>query len=307
MRPSRSLGALLLLLPALAGISGPERRLPQISPVVIPFELVHNRVHVPVEVNEQGPFDFMIDTMASGTGRLNESLRASLGVEVVGQQSNSDGMRSAPIDVVEVETLALGPLVRSNVRLLTREYSRDGMLGRDFFARDLITLDFASQQLRVETGALDRSDPRVLGYEHAFFVPARIGDRDVDVVIDTGSSLGLLLPLELADSLETTDLVEAGSARTANSVLTLYDATLLEPFSIAGNVLTNLDVTFSDVPWINLGARVLAEAGLALTLDQRSQLLRLRPGDETVNRAELRSRSQRTGHSGDHDAVLTAR
>lgn len=244
----------------------------------IPFELVRGRVHLPVSVNDRGPFDFLLDNGASGMGRLDDSLRAALGIPVVRQQDNFDGVNASPIDVIEVESLAVGPFVRRDVELLSRDYSVDGVLGADFFADDLLTIDYPGRVLRVLDGTLDETDPHVVSYDTYFEIPIRIGNDRRIASIDTGSTLTLFLPLVYADSLDTTELIESGRARRANTEFSLYRATLLEPVVIAGNTLTDLEVVFAEsVPWINIGSGLLQE--FAITFDQTSRRIRIAPAE----------------------------
>src|SRR5690606_30108584 len=48
----------------------------------VPFEVVDGRIYVQAEVDGRGPFRFAVDTGASGLGRADSSLVATLGLEL---------------------------------------------------------------------------------------------------------------------------------------------------------------------------------------------------------------------------------
>lgn len=255
-------------------VASSARSTPPASVAEVPFELVNGRIHVPVFVDGEGPFDFLFDNGASGMGRLDDSVRVALGIPVVRQADNFDGVNTSQINVVEVESLALGPLVHRDVELLSRDYSMDGVLGAEYFENRLVTVDYPARMLRVVEGALDPMDPHVVAYDSYFELPIRIGSGLRVGSLDTGSTLTMHLPLSYADSVQTTELVEAGRARRANTEFSLYRATLLEPVVLAGNTLTDLEVVFSErATWINIGSALLHE--FAVTFDQANRRIRI--------------------------------
>lgn len=273
----RDLRIVSLGIALVAGAGGqPARSMAQTPAVEIPFELVNNRVHVPVSLNGQGPFDFMLDLGAWGMGRLDDSLRTALDIPVTRQEDNFDGINSEPINVITVESLALGAFVQRGVDLLSRNYPMQGIIGQAYFEDHLLTIDYPRQVLRVSDGSLDTTDAHTVQYDEAFHVPVRIGDTDAMANIDTGSSLTMVFPMTYADRLETTPLVETGVARRANTEFRIYSATLLEPLVIAGNTLADLEVVFAEsVQRINVGSGLLRR--FALAIDQRNQRIRLAP------------------------------
>ena len=69
----------------------------------VPFRVVDGRIYVTAKVDGKGPFVFAVDTGASGMGRADAGLVATLGIPLVGSSHMSDGVATA-----EVSTVRLG-------------------------------------------------------------------------------------------------------------------------------------------------------------------------------------------------------
>src|SRR4051794_17073592 len=121
------------------------------KPFSIPFELDNGHIFISAYVNGHGPYRFGFDTGASGIGRADNRLRAELGLPLVDQASNSDGIKVATADVVSAASLRVGGLEKRDVKLLARDYNGArippagplmGIIARDFFADRLVTIDY---------------------------------------------------------------------------------------------------------------------------------------------------------------------
>ncbi|NJL72902.1 MAG: hypothetical protein HC888_15810 [Candidatus Competibacteraceae bacterium] len=83
----------------------------------------NGRIYAPVKVNGNGPLRFLIDTGASGMGRVDSRLVRENDLPVVGVRENSDGVNVAQVDVVRLDSLELGELRRAEVQVLSRNYN----------------------------------------------------------------------------------------------------------------------------------------------------------------------------------------
>lgn len=249
----------------------------------LPFEVVDGRIYVQAHVNGTGPHRFMVDTGASGIGRADVRLVRKLALPLVGRTENSDGVNISSVDVVLLESLALGGLERRNVEVSSRDYNRRarlettiaGIIGREFFEDGLLILDYPSRTLSYDDAyhlSAEASD--VLRYDTPFHVPIKIGNTRAEGSIDTGSNLTMHLPRSLYDRIATDGLEPAGLAYRANTTFQLYRARLRDPVQIGAARLTDLTVMVSDsVPLTNVGGGVLQN--FAHMIDQRERLLAL--------------------------------
>lgn len=89
----------------------------------VPFETIDGRIYVQATVNGRGPFRFAIDTGASGLGRVDSSLVATLGLTLRPPIPNSDGVTTAEADTTMVDSIDVGGLSRRDLRVITRDYN----------------------------------------------------------------------------------------------------------------------------------------------------------------------------------------
>lgn len=109
--------------------------------VTIPFSVERGEIYVPAFVNGRGPFRFVVDTGASGAGRVDVRLVEQLHLRVTGTTTHSDLVNTSTITTVGLDSLRIGALERRDVEVLSRDYnvgmSGDsppllGIIGRDF-------------------------------------------------------------------------------------------------------------------------------------------------------------------------------
>jgi predicted aspartyl protease len=257
------------------------------QPVTVPFTVERGRIHVPAFVNGHGPFHFMVDTGASGAGRVDVRLVEQLGLRVTGTTTNSDLVSTATITTVQLESLRIGALEQRDVEVLSRDYnvgvSADaqrlmGIIGRDFFPPGmLMTIDYGRRELTTSAGSLSESDPHVTRYDQPFVVPMKLGEHETVGHVDTGSNTQMHLPMEWARRLGIQSLQPAGEGRRANTVFKLFSAELPVPARIAGNSLAGIDALFSEqARQINIGAALFARQECVLDFDRAKQLVRMR-------------------------------
>lgn len=253
--------------------------------VSVPFETVDGRIYVTARVNGKGPFRFAVDTGASGLGRADARLVAALGLTVTGSGQSSDGVATAQVDTVALDSLELGQLMRRDLSVITRDYNGrmskeaafDGIIGRDFFADGLLVIDYPNRRLTFTRAAgLTHSAPGVLPYQRAFRVPVTIGSVVTEGQLDTGANVAFVLPRSLFDRIGGGAITASGEGNLTNTTIKTDRATVAGPFRIGAASLTNAEVRVSDrFPELLVGAHTLSK--FALLIDQRSSSVALCP------------------------------
>jgi Aspartyl protease len=255
--------------------------------VSVPFELSKGHILVQAYVNGKGPYLFGFDTGASGMGRSDVRLTSELALPKVGEEQNSDGIKTVATDVVQAESLQLGPVAKSNVRLLSRDYNGAkavapflmGIIGRDFFADRLLTIDYPHRTLSFTKGRLMRGSPGVVAYGPSFAVPVCFRSTCYKGKVDTGSSMSLVLPKEIALARTSGPSIHVGTGRRTNSTSELYEVALNQPVTVGGVTASGMKVVYADPAddAINVGSDFLKD--YVLTIDQRHHLLKIsKPG-----------------------------
>lgn len=253
--------------------------------VSVPFDVVDGRIYVSARVNGKGPFRFAVDTGASGLGRADARLVATLELAVSGSGQSSDGVATARVDTVSLASLELGGLIRRDLSVITRDYNGrmskeaafDGIIGRDFFADGLLVIDYPKRRLTFTRNAgLQRGAPGVLGYERPFRVPVTIGAVTVEGQLDTGANVAFVLPRSLFDRIGGGAITASGEGNLTNTTIKTERATVAGPFRIGAASLENVEVRVSDrFPELLVGAHTLSK--FALLIDQRSSSVALCP------------------------------
>jgi predicted aspartyl protease len=171
------------------------------------------RITVPVRVNGQGPFDFVVDTGANRTVVAAE-LAAALGLPDDGPADIHGIAGVEPARKVMVRLLEVDEVATRGLHAPTLPRSRmgaDGLLGVDILKGRLVTLDFNRNQLRIGgsrgtgprsafemrqagTGQGDRdfggpgvAVPARYRFGQLIIVDADVAGRPVTAFIDSGS------------------------------------------------------------------------------------------------------------------------
>jgi aspartyl protease len=249
----------------------------------IPFELYKGHIFVSAYVNGAGPYKFGFDTGASGDGRADAQLTRELSLPKAGRSETSDGITTATADLVVVGSLRLGPIEKRDLELLSRDYnggSKDehsimGIIGRDFFARWLVTIDYPRRTITFRHGHLSRSNREVVPYGPSFSIPVCFASMCVPGKIDSGSSRSIVVPKDLAAKLSASAPVLVGQVKRTNSTAALYEITLNEPVRVGGINVRAQKLLYTDLSdtAINVGSDFLKD--YVLTIDQANRLLRI--------------------------------
>lgn len=135
----------------------------------------NNDLFIKVFINDKGPYNFVYDTGASGIGRVDERIVKELNLPVIDSTKNYDGSGNFKmVPVIGVDEVRVGEKIVKNVTLLSRNYNvnpakdkllTDGIIGRDFFADYLLTIDGPSQILTFSSDSLHRRADGVLTYQ----------------------------------------------------------------------------------------------------------------------------------------------
>ncbi len=266
-------------------VMGQTRATSQANPITIPFEMNRGRIYVDAFVNQRGPFRFMVDTGASGYGRVDAKLVKDLNLATTGTASTSDGIHTATVSTLKLDSLRVGEITRRNLDIFSRDYSAlfrsdtrpiMGIIGFDYFSNALLTIDYAKSELVVSEGSLNAAEPNVLRYDTDPIIPLRIGEHETTGFLDTGSSAEMHLPMEWAKRLGVQNLREAGEGRRANSTFKMFMAESPVTVEIGSNRVVVTAPMFSEATErIIIGARFLENHRCILTLDHRQQRMRI--------------------------------
>jgi len=259
------------------------------------------RVVVPVHINGEGPFPFVVDTGANRSA-ISPRLSRELGLQ---DRPGADVRLSGVTGVAVVATVRVGLLQTGALRLENRELpvieppvlaNADGILGMDGL-RDLkLEINFIddrvvigqSRQRRPPPGFLVVPARRRMG--GLLVVDARIGNVPVQAIIDTGAarSLGNRV-LQRRLRIRPGDDVPVGSTEVfgATDAMQRGDSALMPEISLGQARLQRLQVTFGDLhvfriwqledsPALLIGMDMLGTVS-QLVIDFRRSLIYLKP------------------------------
>ncbi len=182
-------------------------------PVTVPFEYYKQHIYVPISLQGKPGFTFMLDSGAN-QNILNLGTSKQLGLRPSDLRMEKkvgfgpDLIYVAPAEQVDAKLGTLPAASRWSVMDLNRfelqfSHRTDGMLGYPFFQRYVVKLDFQRKLLTL----LDPENFKYRGpgmkitlapAQDRVVLPVTIGSNGYelhsrDVVVDTGSNVGLLL------------------------------------------------------------------------------------------------------------------
>ena len=243
---------------------------------------------VEVMVNGKGPFLFAIDTAAQGSARVDSSLVEKFELKPAGQIQAGDGsgMSTRMMDVIKLDSLAIGNLRFQNVEAPTRNYNMnpnarhiDGIIGFSLFSDYLLTLDFPAKRVRIERGELPKADEKeVLSYDGSRGIPSielSVGALKVNAHIDSGNmSGGVVVPESLAQQLQlASEPKVVGKAKTVSNEFEIKEAALKGSVRLGRYEIKEPVITFAPIfRDANVGSKMLRD--FALTFDQKNHRVR---------------------------------
>jgi hypothetical protein len=272
--------------------------------VTLPAEIFGGQFFIVTTWDEHGPWRFLVDTGSTATlvspefaGRY--ATAAAAGDMPAVHALSADG-RSALLPGVRLRRLALGAASFENITALvydfdelTAHYGRkiDGLIGYTLFRDTVVTLDYPGAQLRLVPAATAPALPGnvipLLGDPRRPVVVARLGDRSVGLLLDSGSDGALRLNPDAVPPRFT------GPSRPGGTVSTLAGdrqqefARSAEDLVLGGRTFARPVVELTDQPSA-VGSEVLSR--FRLTLDPRRGLAGFeRDGETPVPAVPLRS------------------
>jgi predicted aspartyl protease len=219
------------------------------------------RLTVPVMVNGQGPFNFVIDTGADRTV-ISTALAERLNLPTLGKTRvhAMNGMGQA--NIVQIDTLLVSTRLNTKVRaaaLSAKDLGADGLLGVDSLEGLRITLDFDAKEMRAEPSTAPEQPKPKDSDEIVVTARSRLGQlvmvnadaegEQVWAVVDTGAqnSVGnsrlrrLLMKKQRLRKLEPITMTDVLGQQA------LADYTVVESIRLGGVRLQNAAVAFRDV------------------------------------------------------------
>lgn len=180
------------------------------APISVPLSYDKDgRPTVPVGINGKGPFALVADTAAGGTA-LTPGLVQELGL--VADTGSHVAVRGASgtstVQAFNLENLSVGALEVRPARATSLPNGAisdsRGVLGAGTFANGRLEFDFAAGRLNAGPSVATPSGFRAIKAQvvHRIFhiVPAKIGDREVPALIDSGAR-GTLANLKMMQAL----------------------------------------------------------------------------------------------------------
>lgn len=217
----------------------------------------NHRMTVPVRIDGNGPYDFMIDTGSQATAVTRE-INTQLGLPPAGTAMLVGMASRRAVDLVEVGRLDIGShtIAGFSAPVLERAHvGADGIVGLDSLQDFRVMIDFRDQTIALEDTRGKRDASR-RGFEIVVRARAKLGqllitDALVEgvratVIIDTGAQASLAnnalrerIRTRRAAAITTTDV---------NGVDLVGQMSLMRSLSIEGLSLTNVPLTFADTP-----------------------------------------------------------
>ena len=219
---------------------------------------VRSRMTVAVQVNNTGPYRFVVDSGADTTvigTRIARSLTLPEGTPVI-----LNGMTaSSRVPRVLVDELGLGDTRVASLELpVLREedLGGDGMLGIDALKLQRLMLDFDKRTISIEDAKrpLPRMDGEIvvtaqLRRGQLILTQARANGRPIDAVIDTGSEI-TIGNLALREQLIKRRSVQIEKVQVTGVTGVTVDLELarVREIRLGSVILRNVAIAFADVP-----------------------------------------------------------
>lgn len=217
---------------------------------------------LPVQVNDRGPFDFILDTGA-GTSLLSSDLAKQLQVKIIGSKEGQSAGGKVSVSLAKVDSVSVGETKLRDVDVGIVDLAHigktigaqiDGDLGYNFLKHFRVTIDYGDCEIRFD----DPKRVQSFGRSAKTEVPIRLASPAkplilVDVhangrgpfqfAIDTGTSTTAIAP-ELAKQLGVASSpVVAG---TTGGASVDFSAGTLRSFQLGGAKIDNMAVVVAD-------------------------------------------------------------
>lgn len=219
------------------------------------------RITVPVTINGQGPFAFMVDTGANRSC-ISTELAKVLALPDGGKVVVNTIMGRRSRNSVLVDRLQVGSRAQRRVKIPVLPFvgtDIDGLLAVDWLKGQRLILDMKRKQVSITASRRDTSTPdRVVvaarkRIGQLTIVDADLGQKSINAMIDSGAQLSIgnptlraMLDKRLEGKLEKVTMVSVTGETFVGDMLYL-------PFLRLGGVqLGNVPVVFADLPVFGL-------------------------------------------------------
>ena len=241
----------------------------------VPMLDIGGRPMANLMLNGKGPYQFIVDTGAEST-LIDSGLAAELGL------GSGNTIREARLGRAVLKGLNVAPVPMS--QMFPQADAPKGVLSAASFPGYLLILNYPQKRITIRKGALPAADNRTI-FEYAAdeklpMVPIRIAGHDTAVDLDSGSPLGLTLPVKFLKQLPlASEPKEVGRARTQAGEYPISSAQVAGDIELGQYRLDSSQVRFSDVapgpepPHGNIGAQVLRD--FKVTFDAKNRRIKL--------------------------------
>lgn len=212
----------------------------------VPFRLAGGAqplILVPVSINDQGPFEFILDTGA-GTTLLTPELAGRLNITPTGSKQGHTAGGAIQVKLSTADAVALGDITREKVDVAITDLNQvgravgariDGDLGHNFFGAFRLTIDYRQSLLRLD----DPKRSEYCGAPPLTELPARLAHPAKPLIlieahvngrgpfcfaVDTGTST-TTIAIEIARELGL-QTAAAGSITTGSAPISIHAAQL---------------------------------------------------------------------------------
>jgi predicted aspartyl protease len=223
---------------------------------------VDDRLTVEVEINGQGPFNFVVDTGA-GRSVLTPSIAEKLNLPA-GPNILIHGISSAITSpTARIESMQAGEARLGSATLPVLPYERvgaDGLLGVDILDRRNVVMDFKKRQLLIRRSryfselnrrADEISVPADARFGRLTLTDVRIGGSRATAFIDSGGGVSIgnmaLQRAIAARRRRSSDFVKQARLLTAGGEIYLGEFRVVPSISMGNLQLTNIPMAFADV------------------------------------------------------------
>ena len=220
------------------------------------------RMTVPVSIDGQGPFNFVVDTGAERTV-LSEELATTLGLGRTGSAEVHSISGAQRFETVTVPSLSVTSTPVRNVQapLLKRgNLGAEGLLGIDSLQSKAILIDFAQQKIMVTPASkapelkADDDDTIVIRARsrlgRLILADAAVGQRKIAVVIDTGAehSVGNLAMRKAAVKRGKATLLIPTTLQDVAGGSVAAEIAIVDDMRLGSVTLTGMPIAFADLP-----------------------------------------------------------
>lgn len=231
----------------------------------------YDRMTVPVQVNGNGPFNFIIDTGAERS-IVSQELRDNVGLPrgrdmVVRSVVGANVMETAHIEHLAVAKRRIN--VHNSPVLQGEHIGADGILGLDMLRSQRVTFDFLNDEVHVAPSSLRTNEtedftddanvdrvavPARIRRGNMVVSNSRVKSAEIPVVIDTGAEVSIgnsmlkrLLMRTTGKDSETGSLREVRLAKiqTVTGETGYVEVMIIERLNIGGVMMNNLVVAFA--------------------------------------------------------------